>query len=66
MRVSVDGKNCCGHARCWTVAKEFYGVDDIGYSIHRGKTVDVPPELEKAARHGARACPDRAITIIED
>ena len=65
MRISVDGKNCCGHARCWVVAKEFYGLDGDGYNVYRSQTVEVPTEMEAAARLGAKACPDRVITIIE-
>ena len=66
MRITVDGKNCCGHARCWVVAKEFYQLDENGYNIFRGQTVEVPAEMEKFARLGARACPDKVIKIIED
>ena len=63
--VRVDGTHCCGHARCWTVAKEFYSLDEDGYNIYRGTTVAVPAEMEQAARLGARACPDKAITIVD-
>lgn len=65
MKVKVDEK-CCGHARCWHVAPEFYVLDDIGYSALRGTTVDVPPQSEDLARRGARSCPDRVIEIIEE
>lgn len=66
MRISVDERNCCGHARCWVVAKEFYQLDANGYNLLRGQTVDVPQDMEQFARLGAKACPDRVITIIED
>jgi ferredoxin len=63
----VDGgqKGCTGHARCAAMAGEFYDVDDDGYALHRGETVDVPPELEKAAAYGAQVCPERAIQLSE-
>jgi ferredoxin len=48
------------------VAKDVYGIDDDGYNIYRGQTVHVPEGLEDLARMGARACPDKVITIIED
>ncbi|MGE4304039.1 MAG: ferredoxin [Novosphingobium sp.] len=66
MQISVDGKNCCGHARCWVVAREFYNLDVDGYNIFRGQTVNVPPGLENVARLGAKACPDKVIRVIED
>jgi ferredoxin len=47
------------------MAGDFYDVDDEGYNIHRGETVDVAEGLEQTARYGAKACPERAI-IIED
>lgn len=66
MRIQVDERNCCGHARCWVVASEFYQLDENGYNIYRGQTVEVPKDMEKAAQLGARACPDRVITILPD
>jgi ferredoxin len=64
MRVSVDNDKCTGHARCWALAPEVFTVDDVGYSnIGQGK--QVPPEREDAARAGAAACPERALTIQE-
>lgn len=66
MRITVDERNCCGHARCWAMAKEFYKLDSNGYNALRGQTVEVPRDMEKAARLGAKACPDRVITIIEE
>ncbi|MBW0103453.1 ferredoxin [Pseudonocardia sp. KRD-291] len=47
------------------MAGEFYEVDDDGYAIHRGETVDVPAGLEDAARYGAGVCPERVIQIEE-
>ena len=63
MRVQVDRSRCQGHARCWAEASDLYLLDDDGYSAM--DDVDVPPGLEDAARRGADACPERAITIVE-
>lgn len=63
MRVHVDVEKCTGHARCWSLAPEVYELDDLGYNVTPVK--DVPPELEAAARKGALACPELAITIEE-
>jgi ferredoxin len=67
VKLGIDGgqQGCTGHARCAVMAGEFYDVDDEGYNVHRGETVDVPPELEAAARYGAQVCPERAIVIEE-
>jgi ferredoxin len=47
------------------MAGDFYELDDNGYNIHRGETLDVPPGLEEAARYGAKVCPERVIRIEE-
>jgi ferredoxin len=67
IKVGVDGgqQGCTGHARCAVMAGDFYEVDDEGYNLQRGKTLDVPPDLEVTARYGARLCPEQAI-VIED
>ncbi|WP_308252090.1 ferredoxin [Pseudonocardia sp. KRD291] len=67
IEVGVDGgqQGCTGHGRCAMMAGEFYEVDDDGYAIHRGETVDVPAGLEDAARYGAGVCPERVIQIEE-
>jgi ferredoxin len=62
-RVVVDRARCQGHARCWAESDELYRLDDDGYSAIA--EVDVPGHLGDAARRGAAACPERAITIVE-
>jgi len=64
MKVIADNKLCSGHARCAAVAPEFFELDDQGYVALTEK--DVPPELEAAARRGVRACPERALSFVED
>ena len=66
MKVKIDADLCTGHGRCAVVAPAFYKLDDNGYNVDRGKTLDVQSDLESAARHGARRCPERAISLIED
>jgi ferredoxin len=63
VRIVVDPDACTGHGRCWSLAAEVYEADDDGYCATR--SLDVPRELEQAARTGARNCPERAITVIE-
>lgn len=61
MKVSVDNDLCQGHARCNALAPEIFALDDLGFCALESTVV--PVELEAAARTGADACPERAITI---
>lgn len=63
MRIVVDAVRCTGHAMCAARAPEVYELDELGHSTADG--VEVPPSLEQAAREGAMACPEQAITLIE-
>lgn len=63
MRVQVDTERCSGHARCASFAPEVYVLDELGYNVT--PLVDVPPDQEDAARKGALACPEQAITVLE-
>ena len=64
MKVKVDTERCVGHARCAAVAPEVFELDDDGFNVTAEQEID--PALEKQARRGARACPERVITIEED
>jgi len=61
MKVAVDADLCQGHARCWDICPEVFGLDDEGYA--QVAVADVPPELEAKVRQAANNCPERAITI---
>ena len=64
MKIRVDAERCQGHARCLAEGPDVYVLDDEGYN---STDVDhVPPHLEEQARRGALACPEMALTIIED
>jgi ferredoxin len=64
MRVRVDTDRCTGHARCAAFAPDVFVLDELGYNVT--PVTEVPPEHEEAARKGALACPELAITIEED
>jgi ferredoxin len=64
MKVKADNGLCSGHARCAAVAPAVFTLDDDGYIGFSEKLV--PSELEALARRGVRACPERALTLIED
>ena len=64
MRLRIDEDKCEGHARCVARAPELFDVDDEGRSF---VLVDqVPPELAADAHSAITACPERAITAVED
>ncbi|WP_232306633.1 ferredoxin [Thermobifida cellulosilytica] len=62
MRVRVDGKQCQGHGVCYMTAPDVFAPrEEDG---HAEVLLDeVGPDLEAAARDGAEACPERAITV---
>jgi len=64
MKVIIDQPRCSGHARCAAIDPDLFQLDDDGYIATTG--FDVPPGKEALARRGARACPERIITIVED
>lgn len=64
MKIIADVKKCCGHARCASVAEDIFTLDDSGYIAVA--VINVVPGMETLARRGARSCPERALTVIED
>jgi len=66
VKVIVDPDVCTGHGRCWTNAAAVYTLDENGYNAVMGVPIDVAPDQEEAARLGARTCPERAITVVEE
>ncbi|EXS68795.1 ferredoxin [Sphingobium sp. Ant17] len=64
MKIRIDKAGCVGNARCAAVSATLYPLDDDGYIQTEGFTI--PEGMEKAARHGARACPERIIFVEEE
>ena len=64
MKIRVIEGKCSGHARCAAVAPDIFTLNDDGYLEMRETAIG--PEQEERARRGARACPERAIEVIED
>lgn len=64
MKIRIEKAQCVGNARCKAVSEHLYPLDDDGYIATDG--FDVPAGEETAARRGARACPERVITVIDD
>jgi ferredoxin len=64
MKINVNRSLCSGHARCWSLAPAIYQLDEEGYIAV--ESFEVKPGDEALARRGARACPERALTVAED
>ena len=64
MKIRVDKARCVGNARCAAVSEKLFPLDDDGYIAI--EEIDVPPGMEELARKGARACPERIISVVED
>ena len=64
MRLTVDGKSCMGHGRCYLMAPDLLSDDDEGYVTIRGRAIDVPADQLEAAQDAAGTCPEQAITLL--
>ena len=64
MKVVVDKTRCQGHATCALAAPAVYVLNDDGYNDM--EPFMPTPGQEAMARKGAMACPEGAITIVED
>jgi ferredoxin len=63
MRIVVDFDVCEANALCMGIAPDVFEVDDNDYL----NVLATEPEahLHAAVREAARACPKRAITVVE-
>ena len=65
MHISVDGEQCVGHGRCYTVSPEVFEPDDEGFCAEQGIIRVISAGLEAAARAGGEACPAGAIAMTD-
>jgi ferredoxin len=63
VKIVADRNKCAGHARCAAVS-ELFELDSNGYIGFDEKIV--PQPLEAQAQRGVRACPERALKLIDD
>lgn len=57
----VDLSRCQGHARCWALAPERFGLDDEGYGyVLPGQEGSYNEEIVQKAM---KNCPERAIRL---
>lgn len=62
MRVRIDADQCQGHGLCQMTSPQVFDLrDEDGHAYPLVEEVD--GELADAARSGADACPERAITV---
>jgi ferredoxin len=65
MKIRVDSEKCMGHGMCTTFAPGVFHVnDDSGYN-EMGE-FEISPEQLPAAQRGAAACPEQAISLLDD
>ncbi|MET0337528.1 MAG: ferredoxin [Caulobacter sp.] len=62
--IKINKERCAGHARCAAVAPEVYELDETGYIAFEGRVVG--EDLRARATRGARACPERVITVLDE
>ena len=64
MKIIANKQRCSGHARCAAMAEHLFELDDNGYI---GFTIKVVQQGEEdTARRGVRACPERALKLVDD
>ncbi|WP_460304263.1 ferredoxin [Actinocorallia aurea] len=61
MKAVVNPDLCQGHARCWEISPEVFGLDAEGHG--EVLAAEVPAEHADRARRAQRNCPERAITV---
>jgi ferredoxin len=67
MKIRVAPDLCCGAQLCVHVAPEFYQlVGGFNALVNERGPIEVPPDMEDAAKRGAMACPESAIRIDDD
>jgi ferredoxin len=64
MKLVVEIERCCGHARCASVAPDMFVLNEVGYLDT--PLIVVPEGQEALAKRGARACPERCVSIVEE
>jgi ferredoxin len=64
MKIKAHQDKCTGHARCAAVAPHIFELDDDGFTAI--DEITVAEEDQPLALRAVRACPERALEIIED
>ncbi|HDR9005373.1 MULTISPECIES: ferredoxin [Burkholderia cepacia complex] len=64
MKIAADQTKCCGHARCASIAEDIFPLNSDGYIAV--PEIIVPRGQEALATKGVRACPERALSVVND
>lgn len=64
MKLVVNSDRCEGHARCDAEAPDTFSYDEDGNNISDGLVITA--ENERAVRRAVIACPERALSLIEE
>lgn len=65
MRVQVDPVRCVGHGTCFEICPSVFAIDDWGYAYSRVSDGQVPPADEPGAQEAMAACPEGAISLVQ-
>ena len=65
MKIVHDADACTGHGRCYVLVPELFADDEYGHGYALGDGAITADQLA-AAQRAAAACPERAITIVQD
>jgi len=67
LKFFVDEALCTAHGQCYAAAPELFKADAEGFNKDAGQGwIEVPTEMEEAARLGESLCPETAIRVIEE
>lgn len=64
MKISVDYPRCEGHGLCAEQAPDVFSLDDDAELTYRFEGLEVPDDLEAAARAAVNSCPVAALRAI--
>ncbi|HQT99302.1 MAG TPA: ferredoxin [Acidimicrobiales bacterium] len=64
MKVSIDAELCQGQGRCFSIAPELFGFDELGNGVVLGDGTLSVDTLDRA-RLAQANCPEHAISIEE-
>jgi len=65
VKVTIDGVRCQGHGRCFTLAPNLFGFDELGNGFVIGDGI-LTDETRPLAQLAQANCPEHAISIEEE
>jgi ferredoxin len=65
-KLLVDFAKCTGHGRCYGESPDLLTYDEEGFVTVRHAPLPLTPEQLDDAEAAARACPERAMTVVHE